>query len=274
MATPDGHSPIDGLPTTAAIHHVGIKLPKFMAFDPELWFLQCDSAFATARITAEATRYHHAVSVLEPEIIRKVRAYIKNPQINSEYSSFKTALLKATLKPQPERVQELVTCVLGDSRPSDLLATMQTIWPDDNSTPSNFLRELFLRKLPAPLQPGLASATSLSLLELAERADTEVASFRLATNNAHSSGIVGLVSAHPSFATEPSEPLDGSEVHPVLATYHHPRRGNRPRPVNRKPLNSTLCFYHQRFGPAAKKCQPGCQFQPPSTGNDRSTRFQ
>lgn len=268
MAQPDGVSPVP--PSDAlAVHHVGVKLPKFLDFDPELWLLQCDSAFATARITSEATRYHHAVAALDPEVIRKVRSYIKNPHVSSEYSSLKIALLNATRKPQPERVRALIDCTLGDSRPSDLLNSMKTAWPDDSTSSSQFLRELFLQKLPASLQPGLASASSLTLDELAERANIEVASFRLLNPMSSAPGVVSLVCAHPG--CEPESPNHNvSESHPVLESYHSRHRGRFNRGNGRAAHhpNSNLCFYHQRFGAKARKCNPGCQFVPSGNASD------
>jgi hypothetical protein len=114
----------------AATNAVSARLPRFLDFNPELWFAQCEAVFELSRITAERTKFNHCVSCLEPEVLRKVQAVIRAPDPDAPYSSFKEALLRATTKSLPQRVQEVMDLRLGDRRPSDLLHLMEESWPE------------------------------------------------------------------------------------------------------------------------------------------------
>lgn len=45
------------------------KLPRFVSNDPFFWFMQIESVFHNHRITTEATKAHHVIADLDPEIL-------------------------------------------------------------------------------------------------------------------------------------------------------------------------------------------------------------
>lgn len=171
---PGQRSPIEA---AATISTVRVRLPKFLDFNPELWFAQCEAVFDLSRVTAEKTKFNHCIAGLEPEVLRKVQAFIRNPDDNLPYTKFKEGLLRATVKPVPQRLQEVMDLRLGDRRPSDLLHLMEESWPEADPNNSLVFKQLFLQKLPPCLQPALASS-ELNLADLALLADSQVASLR------------------------------------------------------------------------------------------------
>eukprot|EP00094_Tigriopus_californicus_P008803 TCALIF_08484-PA protein Name:"Protein of unknown function" AED:0.24 eAED:0.29 QI:0/-1/0/1/-1/1/1/0/295 len=250
----------------AATNAVSARLPRFLDFNPELWFAQCEAVFELSRITAERTKFNHCVSCLEPEVLRKVQAVIRAPDPDAPYSSFKEALLRATTKSLPQRVQEVMDLRLGDRRPSDLLHLMEESWPEGEADGSPVFRQLFLQKLPPSLQPALASCVE-SLTDLALLADTQVATLRnlgLQSGQAANSALTGVVA--PALDAGPETFFEGSSLaQDVLATGQQKQwRGRQQRfQPRRSPSHRAgeLCWYHARYAGRAKKCNGmGCSW--------------
>lgn len=47
------------------ISRVGVKVPPFYPDKPALWFMQLESQFALANITADSTKFHYALAQLD-----------------------------------------------------------------------------------------------------------------------------------------------------------------------------------------------------------------
>ncbi|TRY75050.1 hypothetical protein TCAL_16808 [Tigriopus californicus] len=172
---------------------VAVRLPQFLDFNPELWFAQCEAAFELSRVTSKKTKFNHCLAVLEPDVLQKVQSCIRSPDPTNPYEYFKTSLLRATTKPVPQRVQDVMGMRLGDRRPSEPLHIMLEAWPEDNPDESAVSRQLFLQKLPASLQLGLSAVPGL-IDDLALLADTQVATLRnLGAQAGHLASAVSLL---------------------------------------------------------------------------------
>lgn len=73
-------------------------VPPLWPKDPVVWFTHVEGQFHLHRITFELTRYHHAISVLSPEIADVFADVLAAPPLQDPYDKFK-ALLFARMTP-------------------------------------------------------------------------------------------------------------------------------------------------------------------------------
>ena len=161
-------------PETRGVAVINLKLPPFWPSDPEVWFAQLESQFATRGITAQKTKFEYIVASLSPEYATEVRDLILHPPATRPYDSLRDQLIKRTAASDRRRLQQLLHSEeLRDRKPSQLLRRMQHLLGDSTAaTDSAFVRGLFIQRLPANVRMVLASAAdSTSLEDLAQLAD-------------------------------------------------------------------------------------------------------
>ena len=73
---------------------VQIKLLLFWPKDPELWFVQIESQFATHWITTSGTKFDHVVSSLSPEFATEERNFLLHLPVETPCKILKTELTK------------------------------------------------------------------------------------------------------------------------------------------------------------------------------------
>lgn len=157
--------------TPGTISAISLKLPPFWPADPGLWFAQVEAQFATRSISVEKTKFDYVIASLSPDTATEVRDLILTPPTETPYTTLKQELIKRTGGSSQQKMQKLLKDVeLGDRKPSQLLRRMRQLW----SGPANddFLRELFLQRLPTNVRMTLVpSASELTLEKLADMAD-------------------------------------------------------------------------------------------------------
>ena len=184
------------------------------------------------------------------------------------YDTLKAKLIKRMAASAQRKLQQLISGEeLGDRKPTQLLRRMQQLLGDylGPSTDNNaLLKELFLQRLPANVRMVLASADDTTdLAKLADMADKviEVAAPSVSAI------------AHTSSDTE-VEKLRAEVTHlaelVTSLTRYRPRRDHSqsrwrrthsPAPTDPLPQpQDRLCWYHKKFGEAAKKCQEPCSW--------------
>ena len=175
---------------------------------------------------------------------------------------------------EQKRLQQLLTTEeLGDRKPSQVLRRIQQLLGDKATTmDATFLRELFLQRLPANVRMVLTpSAGDLDLEQLAQLADRIVEASPTPTIAA-----TDTTTQWTAQVTELTRRLDELTTQMASAVNTFSRRPRRsPSPARRRQStaadNTTterLCWYHRKFGEAAKKCQPPCQ----KSGNAQASR--
>ena len=252
---------------------VSLKLPPFWPTDPTVWFAQVEAQFSTRGIISQKTRFEYIISSLSPEFAVEVRDLLLQPPAENPYNKLKQELVKRTAASEQRKLQQLISGEeLGDRKPTQLLRRMQQLLgdhiPEINNT---FLRELFLQRLPPNVRMVLASTgDSMDLNQLADIADKV------------------MEVAVPTVATISEDRRDrNSEVQQLkaevsrladlvasLTREHRPRRSrSRSLSRSRQPRNSTpkeedsaptdkmLCWYHHKFGEAAKHCRQPCSWE-------------
>ena len=264
--------------TSGTVAAINLKLPPFWPSDPEVWCAQVEAQFATRGITAQKTKFEYIVASLSPEYATEVRDLILHPPATRPYDALRDQLVKRTAASDQRRLQQVLHSEeLGDRKPSQLLRRMQQLLGDTTAaTDRTFVRGLFIQRLPANIRMVLASAAdSTSLEDLAHLADR-------------------IVEAAPSPIssindTLPPPPLPAPEIEQLrsevgrladlvadLSTNERPSRPRSLTPHRRSwtprrspsPARQTLCWYHEQFGNAARKCRPPCL----KSGNDQAGR--
>ncbi|BHF83106.1 hypothetical protein SprV_0802624800 [Sparganum proliferum] len=155
-----------------SIHAVHFTLPDFWQHAPELYFIRIESAFYSANITKELSKFHKLVEVLPANIISQVQPLLVNPPADAPYSALKAEILRLNAVSDRQRYHQLIKEEsLGDRKPSELLRRMRTLL-GDTQVDEKLVKEMFLERLPADVQTILASGSQdLTLSNLAEMAD-------------------------------------------------------------------------------------------------------
>ena len=244
-------------PTTTppgAVAAVNVKLPPYWASDPQVWFAQVEAQFNTRGITVQKTKFDHVVASLSPEIATEVQDLILAPPTENPYNTLKVQLIKRTAASE-RRLQQLFNAEeLGDHKPTQLLRRMQQLLGDKaGSTDSSFVRELFLQRLPANVRMVLASTPdTTSLKDLAQLADkiVEVAIPSVAT----------VRTASPINAEVEQLRAEVTRLQEIVKSLSSRGRSPQRRSPSPHPSSdTTLCWYHQRFGDNARQCRPPCK---------------
>jgi hypothetical protein len=225
-------------PTPTAIDNV--KLPTFDMQEPTLWFQQAESIFRRKAISAQLDRYDVTVAHLPTITLQAVGDLIAttNDTTADAYTRLKTRLLATYGKTPIELANSLLDHPsLGDARPTHLMNSLLSHLPP-GETPGTIFLALFLRRLPTYLREQLASYPTHDLNALAAHADH--------IWTAHG----GATAAINKLTTEPP---------PTTSRRRSPTPYRRRSP---SPSRSSYCFYHQRFGDRAQKCQPPCSYKP------------
>ena len=131
----------------AQVNSTAIKLSYFWQGNPEVWFRQVTSVFATRNpaITMQQTKFEYVIQALDNSTAECVQNIILDTPENP-YNTLKAALIRAFGKTQAEKDQELLSLNgLGDRKPSELLQHMQNL----NADPATLFKALFLAQLPS-----------------------------------------------------------------------------------------------------------------------------
>ncbi|KAM7313483.1 uncharacterized protein ISCGN_003345 [Ixodes scapularis] len=163
-----------GEPATGGLSALHLRLPQFWPADPQIWFAQVESQFATARITSQVQRFHHIIAALPPNIAAEIRDLVLTPPADSPYDTLKAELIRRTTSSEQRRLQQLLTSEeLGDRKPTQLLRRLQQLLGEKAPTfDVALLRELFLQRLPTGVRMVLAAASGLNLEDLAKLVDS------------------------------------------------------------------------------------------------------
>ena len=207
-----------------------------------------EAQFNTKNITQDQTRYDYVVSSLDINTAEEIQSLLVNPPHLDKYGSLKKALIKTFGKSQTQKDTELLNLNgLGDKRPTALLRKINAL----NDDPVTLKRALFLVNLPPDIRGILAGHNLTDTEELAEAAD-RIWETRM-------SGVQHISSS--PFLTYPQQDVTTTLPRPqseeTVAAIKTVRQ--RGQPLQHSMPNS-ICYYHQRFGPDARRCQDGCKF--------------
>ena len=220
--------------------------------------------------------FDYVVANLTPDIAIEIRDLILRPPEENPYNALKAQLIKRTADSEQRHLQQLLsTEELGDRKPTQLLRRLQQLAGD---TPGlldgNFLKELFLQRLPSQVRMVLASTRDGTPIEdLAQLADKiiEVAAPPIISTVSTQSSEMEQLRAEIASLTKVVSSLQQQQC--FRRRSKSPYRGRSPGPArHRRPPTSDLqqdadlCWYHQTFGDDARKCKPPCS----KSGNEQA----
>lgn len=237
------------------VNPASAKLPAFYTDDPETWFLQADAIFTADRITSQTTRFNRTFGQLPRQVVTQVADIASQPGI-APYDTLKERLIAIYGATKAQKIQlTLDNTQLGDQRPSQLLRKMKLQL--GATTPEEILRVLWTRALPGRVQAIIAAWENKELSEIAEIADRVI-----------------NVTELTSIAPINTEPINGlAEIKQQIETLtekfnmlqrpgENRRRREQERGRSRSSSNDGFCFYHRRWGAAARNCRQPCRWRP------------
>lgn len=246
---------------------VAIKLPVFWTNQPQVWFAQSEAQFAIRGITNDETKFYHVVAALDQHTATRVVGLLENPPAVDKYYALKTTLLSTYGLTDSERAAQLLRLPgLGDSKPSELMDNMLSLLGQHK--PCFLFRQLFLEQMPENIREHLALSQLTDYRELAKEADKlwlaaaanpchAIHTYRPRKFQQRTTAATPTASVTPQAAAEAATTARTTRPAVQLA-------GHAPA----SDFTSQLCYYHQRFGARARKCNPPCSFQ----GNDSTGR--
>jgi hypothetical protein len=156
--------------STFCINHVGIRVPLFWPEKPAVWFAQLQGQFALSNITQDATKCYYVISQLENKYAAEVEDVITNPPPTGRYDPIKAELIRRLSLSEEQRVGQLLMHEeMGDRRPTHFLRHLRNL--AGPSVPPDFLRTLWINRLPPNIQAISATQAQVALDDVAQLAD-------------------------------------------------------------------------------------------------------
>lgn len=219
-----------------------VKLPIVWTGNIAAWFVQAEAQFGLRGITTDQTKFWHVVAALDDVTATRAAFVLEDPpDDDTKYEALKKFLIAAFGFSEQQRAQQLLAITdLGDRQPSELMDVMLR-FHGKHDRQCYLLREIFLRALPSAVRQGLANSQVKDMRELAAEADR-------------------VFAACSQQCLAPLSMQEDLEVNPV--TGRRGRRREEPRTSDEE-----LCYFHRRFGAAARQCRPPCAWR---QGNDRT----
>ena len=268
--TPTNTAGASNTNSTVDVSAISVKLPAFWPKLPVEWFLQVEALFATRGITSQQTKYDHVLSVLPSEIITTVldvlqvnRATTTNP-----YDALKAALLGRLVKSESRRIEELLNGTpMGDRTPSEYYRHLRAVAGNSTSVNDNLLAKLWLRNLPALVQTAVTASGRTEPTEMTKVADEVYEVYERQTKFTPMSpapGISELVAQNQKLLAEVAALKKSfSDMSASNRSRSRSRSRNREDRLHTSTSSGStetngLCWYHNKYGDAAKKCRKPC----------------
>lgn len=248
------------------LNRIGIRVPPFWPEKPKLWFCQLECQFNLNGITRDSTKFWYVVSQLDNRYVQEIEDIITTPPDTDKYEKVKTELINRLSCSQQQRIKQLLEHEeMGDRTPSQFLRHLKNL--AGNTVQDEFLRTLWLNRLPAVMQAILAAQADLTLTKVAEIAD------KIKESTSSSQPQVASVAASEELESLKEQvkqlSLQIGELSRARSRDRKPSRnssGSRGPSFSRRRTDASVgdsgtCWYHRRYGARARKCKAPCNYQ-------------
>ena len=240
-------------PSSLAASGRTVRLPVFNKERPKIYFQHIEALFRRHRVIASYDKYDYLVPAISTDVmdeiqdvIEEVAAGVPDPYERAKqrllllYAPSRWAMASRILHHPP----------LGDARPSVLMSRMLALLPS-GEPPGILFQTAWLERLPSNVRSLVSTQDFANVRAMAAYAD------RVWESKTAESAVAAL-SIHPR-ASRPPSPMDtGSRSASPSAT--------GPTRLPARPRN-TLCFYHRKWGAAARYCRDPCSWTGRRPGN-------
>lgn len=258
--------PNDGEAAVADVAKIGLKLPPFWDKHPELWFVNIEAQFVVAGITQDTTKYYSIISALNSEVLTYVCDIVLQPPAENKYNALKQRLIAEFSDSDQQRIKTLLSeLVLGNDKPSQLLRRMGQL--GGKTLDTEFLKTLWLQRLPIQTQTIL-SISEDNVEKLASMADKihETTDINVAAVQGEKGSSFPELNELRTQISELSKQVE--RLSRSRAKHNAERRdSSQRRRSNSRHRNYDKCWYHFKFGDAARRCKSPCSFG--NSGNEQ-----
>lgn len=253
-----------GNPETAKeVARVAIKIPPVFKKNIKSWLGQIEAQFHLAAVTNEVTKYYYLFSALDPDIASDLSDHLDKPLGTHPYTDLKERMLAQFQQSEGDKIRTLLNNLeLGDGKPSVMARKMKTLAPE---LPDNFLLQMFKQRLPGWVSAILATITNPTLEEAARVADkimenTPNGQVCSATKQGTSSDALNMEALEDKMVAKMRKMMSEMLQDHIPRSAHRRRSTSRSR-FPRSRSNNQYCWYHNRFGEKATKCEQPCTYQ-------------
>ena len=246
------------LPAAAAAAS-GLRLPQFWTDAPNSWFSMAEAQFRLRGVNSNADKYCHLLAALPREAFRMVAHLVEQEQEAADadenlYAQLKAALVSSHVMSNYRRIELLTTVEpLGGRRPSELLASMLELCPRGEEA-SPFFFYHFLQRLPREIRVLLADEDAANMRAVAEKAD------RLMILHKPQSHEVGVAAVAPlSDEDEAVAAVTGGSRRRAAHKKKKAKKGSSNN-SNKSGDKQGLCYFHNKFGERAHRCEEPCSW--------------
>lgn len=275
----------------AGVHSKILNFPEYCKAVPDFFFAQAERIFQANNVIDENQRFIAIIAAIPQNVLLEVSSLIYNPDSTSPYSKLKEALVQANSISDVQKITNLLENEqMGDRKPSSFLRHIKGFFGSNAPiVEDTVIRPLFLSRLPKSIAHIIAMFDEREPLDaIAQKAD------RIYDTYGSSRDAISAIRT-PSYATQTSVQSDANmnlifneltsikgelrslrtsqeAMRTELAELKNgktmPRSPKKNAQTSSQPTSSwtsDLCFYHQRFGPAASKCVSPCSWPKPDT---------
>ena len=243
----DSTSEVTG--ATMGINAVTVKLPDFYENDPEMWFVRAECQFRTKKIVDDTTKFDHIVQSLSEKVARRVRKLILYPPAKDKVTALKAGLMTACGRSQLEKDTALLSMKMTNLKPSEVIARAEAL----NSDPATFFHAFILSQFTPEVKTAIANMEFASLTDMGVAADKALEASKMSpqTVNAIATGLQEDFEDEDTFGTEVNAVGRGGTRGRGVSTAGR-GTGRGPKPLSGG--KGKTCFYHDKHGLAAFKC--------------------
>lgn len=281
-ATPQSITPIQNADTILSLNMSGkFRLPEFDPSCMEIWFAASEAIFANHGIKEEPSKFSYLLQHLHVARLKNISSVITDRNETQRYTKAKIILLGLYAESAEKKFDQLVSDVTlqDDLKPSYLLEEIKRL-SEGLSMGDEFLRRMWLKKIPATIRAHVAAHKHLPLASVVSIADTV---HNVLLKDLDKPTVAAITpSLQPTIIQQ--DVMNNlvatvnalmNEVHAIKASFNDRSRsrdredgGNRQsrsRSRSATPfcrryyVKNELCTYHFKFGHNAQNCLDGCK---------------